>query len=171
MNTEMSASGFHDRLAQIIGTEEPLAWAKRAGIPSATFSRIWKEGTVPKWEHLCRIAEFSGATLDWLVRGKEAVAASTRPPSTAEDHASPPAAIDEQLMARVAEGIAEVYRSENAKISSLPLVKAAARMYAEVVAACDTPEDLGGALKLALAQLRRDLRTVPREGAPRKETA
>ncbi len=63
-------NSFHSRLALLIGTEEPFRWAKRIGIPAGTFARIWKNGSVPKQEHLCRIAEKTGASLDWLLMGR-----------------------------------------------------------------------------------------------------
>ncbi len=61
---------FRERLAKLIGEEKPFVWAKRAGIPSATFTRIWKDGAVPKAEHLLRIADFAGVSVDWLL-GRE----------------------------------------------------------------------------------------------------
>lgn len=63
---------FHSRLALLIGAEEPFRWAKRIGIPVGTFARIWKDGCIPKQEHLCRIAEGTGASLDWLLMGRGA---------------------------------------------------------------------------------------------------
>lgn len=63
-------SAFHDRLALLIGTEEPFRWAKRMGIPSATFARIWSGNSIPKHEHLCRIAERCEVSLDWLLMGR-----------------------------------------------------------------------------------------------------
>lgn len=68
MNSENGES-FHRRLAELIGGEKPFEWAKRCGIPSGTFSRIWTEKTIPKSEHIIRISEFTGATIDWLLLG------------------------------------------------------------------------------------------------------
>ena len=62
---------FHQRLALLIGTDEPFRWAKRMGIPSATFARIWNNYDIPKHEHLCRIAQRCAVSLDWLLMGKE----------------------------------------------------------------------------------------------------
>ena len=63
---------FHQRLALLIGTEEPFRWAKHMGIPSATFARIWNNYDIPKHEHLCRIAQRCNVSLDWLLMGKGA---------------------------------------------------------------------------------------------------
>ena len=70
MSTDCSSSAFRNRLGFLIGEEKPFVWAKKAGIPSATFSRIWSEGTTPKSETLCLISEFTGASLDWILLGK-----------------------------------------------------------------------------------------------------
>lgn len=61
---------FRSRLALLIGSEEPFRWAKRIGIPAGTFARMWSEGSIPKHTHLCRIAEETGVSLDWLLTGK-----------------------------------------------------------------------------------------------------
>lgn len=61
---------FRDRLATLIGDEKPFVWAKQAGIPSGTFTRLWKDGAVPKAEHLLRIADYAGVSVDWLL-GRE----------------------------------------------------------------------------------------------------
>jgi len=69
------------------------------------------------------------------------------------------AQLDEALMNAVAEGIAEIYKAENARIYPLQLVQATSRMYADLVAAYDTPEERRIGLKGMLQQLRRDLRS------------
>lgn len=70
MNSKIQNPDFYKRLRLVIGDEEPYAWAKRVGIPSATFHRIWNEGTVPKSEHLIRIKESCGVDLNWLLTGE-----------------------------------------------------------------------------------------------------
>ena len=69
MNGMTKKEAFHQRLALLIGTEEPFRWAKRMGIPSATFARIWNNYDIPKHEHLCRIAQHCNVSLDWLLIG------------------------------------------------------------------------------------------------------
>lgn len=62
---------FHQRLKSLIGDERPFEWAKRVGIPSSTFDRIWNRHAVPKAGILLAISEFCGVSVDWLLRGKE----------------------------------------------------------------------------------------------------
>lgn len=75
MNSEIGHGAYDDRdfrarLALIIGAEEPYVWAKRVGIPSATFARVWTQGVAPKAPHLKRIREVTGVSIDWLLTGE-----------------------------------------------------------------------------------------------------
>ena len=78
MNGVTKNEAFHQRLALLIGTEEPFRWAKRMGIPAATFARIWNNRDIPKHEHLCRIAQRCNISLDWLLMGSGEKASSNR---------------------------------------------------------------------------------------------
>ncbi|MGD9638157.1 MAG: S24 family peptidase [Alphaproteobacteria bacterium] len=70
MISEIRNKEFRNRLAQIINGESPFVWAKKVGIPSGTFARIWNEGTVPKYEHLCKISDCCNINLNWLLKGE-----------------------------------------------------------------------------------------------------
>lgn len=75
-NEKFDQTKFRERLALVIGPEKPFAWAKRLGISSATFSRIWNNGATPKVETLLRISRTTGVSLDWLM-GADPPATST----------------------------------------------------------------------------------------------
>jgi len=70
MNSELGIEGLRSRLEYLIGNEKPFAWAKRVGIHSATFSRMWNEGVSPKADTLLYISEATGCSIDWLLTGK-----------------------------------------------------------------------------------------------------
>lgn len=70
MNSKMKFSGFKERLSQLIGDEQPFAWASRIGLPGATFNRMWNEGTPPKADHLITIRRGTGCSIDWLLIGE-----------------------------------------------------------------------------------------------------
>ena len=76
MDSITKNEAFHQRLALLVGTEEPFRWAKRMGIPNATFARIWNNNDIPKHEHLCRIAQRCDVSLDWLLMGEDARSSS-----------------------------------------------------------------------------------------------
>jgi phage repressor protein C with HTH and peptisase S24 domain len=70
MSSELIDPDFRNRLEQLIGDESPFRWAANAGIPKASFSRIWNEGAPPKADHLRSIARYSGVNLNWLLTGE-----------------------------------------------------------------------------------------------------
>jgi phage repressor protein C with HTH and peptisase S24 domain len=72
MNSESGYSQFRERLGALIGGEDPFVWAKRRGIPPATFNRMWNEGTMPKAETLAKVVEGTAVSLDWLLLGRGA---------------------------------------------------------------------------------------------------
>jgi transcriptional regulator with XRE-family HTH domain len=224
VKTETIPPGFHDRLAVLIGKEEPFVWAKRVGIPSSTFSRIWHDRSIPKWEHIFRISEFAGCTIDWLMTGKDPVhpleatldeieaSLHQRAPTPdelaqgapeweptrrklldiafneeapgrlraradlyldlafqdpeasrrREANAGPALKrffeLDEELNARVVDGISRLYKDEGAGLSPMDLGRLAARVYADLVNGIDDPRERLIGLKVALEQLRRELR-------------
>lgn len=125
-----------------------------------------------------RLCADKGISVDWLLTGEGPMMVADRqlaePPALpAPAPASTPvaAAIDEDLMARVAEGIADIYKTENAAIYPLVLVRTATRLYADLVAVCETPEERLAGLKMALHQLRRELRQPVGEAGSRKEVS
>ena len=77
----MKNPGFHSRLVQLIGDEQPFSWAKRMGISKGAFSRIWNEGSVPGSEHLVGIKNRTGVSLDWLLTGEKEVSVYEKSPS------------------------------------------------------------------------------------------
>lgn len=82
MGTESdSIPGFRDRVALLVGEDEPFTWAKKIGIPSSTFDRIWNSGSTPKARHLIRIADACAVSIDWLLTGHA-------PPANAEVEAA-----------------------------------------------------------------------------------
>ncbi|MDD3517506.1 MAG: S24 family peptidase [Chromatiales bacterium] len=79
MKTSYKDPGFRERLAQLVGTDQPFAWAGRVGISKGAFSRIWRQGTVPGPELLRRIQDATGISLDWLLTGQEPMYPGHRP--------------------------------------------------------------------------------------------
>lgn len=81
----------------------------------------------------------------------------------AGDVAAPPApaALDEELLARVGEEIADLYRQENARISPRQLARLQAQFYNDLITTYDDPSERVVGLKVMLQQLRRDLRVPP----------
>jgi len=70
------------------------------------------------------------------------------------------AAMDEDLHGRVVEGISTVYKEEGAGLPLRHLGQLAARIHNELMAAYEDPYERSIGLKLALEQLRRELRST-----------
>ncbi len=70
MSSQFKNPEFRARLGEVIGNERPFIWAKRMGISSGGFSRIWNEGTIPGPEILIRIAKLNYVSIDWLLIGR-----------------------------------------------------------------------------------------------------
>jgi len=85
MNSENGYGDFRQRLGRMIGSEDPFAWARRKGIPPATFNRMWNDGAIPKTDTLVKVIEGTAVSLDWLVlgRGAETSTPSAPPPGPA----------------------------------------------------------------------------------------
>lgn len=154
MSSENPFPGFRDRLAALIGQEEPFLWARRAGIPSSTFDRVWNNGQVPKAESLLRIARFAGVSVDWLLTGD----LQARPESAQEGKSRTDAEFDADLYGRVLEAISAVYKEMNWGISLRQLGAEAAQIADDISAEGLAPDEKPPAVKAAAAMLRRKLR-------------
>ena len=64
-----------------------------------------------------------------------------------------------------------VYKDMGSGLPPRHLGATAARIHADLVAACETPDDWRPALKMALAQLRRDLSAPPGSALSTKHSA
>lgn len=71
MSDDSVKQAFFERLRWLMGSTPPFVFAKKVGIPNGTFARMISESSVPKYEHLCRIAKACGVSLDWLLMGKD----------------------------------------------------------------------------------------------------
>lgn len=142
--------------------------AGQMGISTRAYQTYEAAQRQPRAVDLAALAEV-GIDLNWLLTGAGSMLRAAQEPPPASGAPAAPATVDEDLMARVAEGVAEIYRSENVRIYPGPIAREQARVYNELIAACDTPEERLGALKLALHRLRRDLRTPTTETGSSKE--
>lgn len=78
MDNEDKKEAFHQRLKFLIGNTPPFNFARKVGIPNATFARILSDKTIPKYDHLCKIAQKCAVSLDWLMTGGEPVDLKSR---------------------------------------------------------------------------------------------
>ncbi|MEO5351350.1 MAG: helix-turn-helix domain-containing protein [Magnetococcus sp. YQC-3] len=62
--------GFRERLAKVIGQQEPYPWAASLGIGKSTFAGPWSKGAMPQTKTLLKIAQHTDISLNWLLTGK-----------------------------------------------------------------------------------------------------
>lgn len=67
-NNRMIEDRIREIMAEFTGGK-PTVFAKKAGIPPSTFSG-YLDGRVPHADHLVRIRETYGISIDWLLIGK-----------------------------------------------------------------------------------------------------
>jgi hypothetical protein len=158
MNSESGDDGFRRRLAELVGVEEPYAWAKRVGIPSGTFARVWGEGTVPKLPHLRRIASATGVNLDWLLLGR-GLKGGSAPLSSA---------LDPHLYGVISGEVARVYKEIGMAASAHTVGEEAAKIAAEIAASGVAGDEALPAVRVLVAQLRRRLTSELADPASRK---
>lgn len=167
MNSETDDLSARIRLcAQKVGSGDELS--RRSGIPRRTLENYLSGRSEPKASAISAIAIAADVTTDWLItgtgpmrRGEAAEAAPVAPAAPAGR-----APLDADLLGLVIEGVHTTYRDENARIDQRNAARLAARIYDDVLIACEGDDDPGArkaALRMALQQLRRDLRAHPDE--------
>jgi len=124
----------------------------------------------PDAPFLTRLRDEFGVSADWLLTGEgQMLIGAAEAPAAPPEQASR-VEIDEELHGRVVDGISRVHAEEGVRLPPVELGRIAARTYADLVNAYGDPDEQRVGLKLALEQLRRQLR-APIEPAQRKERA
>ena len=154
-------SDLTERLRSIrrrLGLSQDAA-SERFSLGIGGWKRLEGDGRAPKDDVLTELA-LLGIDLNWLLTGQGQML--TRPDDLSPAPSGMPAdasrGLDHQLLNTVAAEIEAVYRSENSRVSGLQLVRLAGKMCADLLEVGGSEEEMQGALKLALHQLRRDLR-------------
>lgn len=144
-------------------------FAELLGVPKSTLAN-WEQGkTEPPYEVLQKLPQLLGISLDWLITGSGVMRPIQAPPDKAALGMAEN--LTEDLLGRIVEGITMVYREEGGRLAPRNLGQMAARLYSDLVAAYDVPEERVIGLKGELAKLRRDLRTVPADTGSSKRLA
>jgi transcriptional regulator with XRE-family HTH domain len=155
------------KMARDFCGESQQGMAVRLGVPYRTYQGYEIGNSEPKSKVLERLVEL-GFSSHWVLTGTG--------PLRAEELAGAPAArpshsamqLDEELSARVVDGISRLYKAENVGLSAMDLGRMAARLYADLVNAYDDPAERQVGLKLALEQLRRELRAPVETGSSKR---
>ncbi len=168
--------GFADRLKQAMAGESESSFAARCPGVSRPLLRNYLSGSEPGLAKVVAIARTAGVSIAWLATGEgdpspPTIGATFQPRVGVSDvisvgtHHHPTVGstvadtLDDELLARVGEEIADAYRAESARISPRQLARLQARMYSDLVRQF-APEERQAGLKGMMIALRHELRTV-----------
>jgi transcriptional regulator with XRE-family HTH domain len=149
------AETIGDRIRLVRGSVSQADFATRMGVDKNSIGRYERGERQPDADFLSRLHQGFGTDITWLLTGVE-------PPRSAAPSADSDR-LDEELNARVVDGIARLYKEMGVGLSPMDLGRLAARVYSDLVADFTPDERLAG-LKGILAQMRRQLREPPAEG-------
>ena len=165
MKTDHNHDTIAHRIKMLVGDGSVSAFASKCGLLEGSI-RQYLAGSVPGTDKLVAMARGSGVRIEWLATGEGPMRSGEAAPAPARS-----SGIDRDLLAQVHKGIAEVYRSENARISADPLADEVARIYDELVETYSSPEKRLVGLDYALNQLRRQLRAPSAPGSTNSKQA
>ena len=139
--------------------------AHTLGISTDQLARYIKGESSPPLSVLIRLSHAKAISLDWLATGAGAMHAGAVVGGSSDADR-----LDEELNARVVDGISRLYKDERVGLSAMDLGRIAAKVYSDLVADFAPDERLVG-LKGILAQMRRQLREPPAPGEAGKRSA
>lgn len=138
---------FAERLIAARGTMARKELAARLDAPLTTVAG-WERGvSFPPPEMLVRISTLLGASLDWLIAGREAAAGG----------ASNGSGLDEALLSRICEGIAVLASEEGVQLPPGEQARLASRLYSDLVHTFEGGEERRIGLMALLRQVRREV--------------
>lgn len=127
-------------------------------ISTDQLTRYIKGQASPPLSVLMRLSAAKGVSLDWLATGEGPMRAESAPPPAAPEGAA--AAVDEDLYGKVTEAVSMAYKECGYTATLRQVAARAARIAAGITAAGGTPDQQEYGLRLAVDQLRRDLRAA-----------
>lgn len=143
----MNSDSFAERLRAVIGSASVNSFAEKSGVPEASV-RSYLRGALPGIDKAAALARAGNVSLDWLWFGQD------EGPSGATAVAG---TLDAELMGRVTDAIVRLYKEERVSLAPIDLGRLAARKYAEIVSATESPEERLTMIKLMVVQLRAEL--------------
>ncbi|MDH3975706.1 MAG: helix-turn-helix domain-containing protein [Deltaproteobacteria bacterium] len=62
---------FRDRVLEKLGNRKPTPWGLSIGLTLGAINRIFNQGVVPRADHLIKISDALGVSINWLLTGEE----------------------------------------------------------------------------------------------------
>ncbi|MBK8157948.1 MAG: helix-turn-helix domain-containing protein [Rhodospirillaceae bacterium] len=130
--------------------------ADAAGVSAEQLKRYVRGLSAAPFDVLSRLAAPKRINLNWLATGQGEMRLAPLPSTY----------VDIDLFGKITDGVATVYREENARMGANDHGKTSARIFNKLIDAYTDPGERIVGLKLALEELRRDLRSTPAADAP-----
>lgn len=163
-STTDSLAGRIQECAEIVGSGNELS--RLTGIPRRTLEYYLK-GREPRAAQLLAIARAANVSLDWLITGE----GGRRPWADAAIASTYEKRLDRELLARVTDAIAKLYKTEGVYLPDVDLGRLSADKYQEIIESGVLLEDYPAALAMAIAGLRKQLRASAIDPASGKRRA
>jgi len=145
------------RIRQIRARLSQADFSAKIGVHKDLLGKYERDQSTPGGETLSRMREVLGVDINWLLTGDgEMFPARGAPDEPALKAASTP--IDDDLYGRVTEAVSTAYRECGYTATLYQVAAEAARIAADLTEMGLSPEERSGAIKGAVAQLRRRLR-------------
>lgn len=164
---EVNRKAFAERLRAALGERSGRSVALATGgeVSPTAMNQYLAGQSEPTRPVLIRLAKELGVSVQWLATGEGPERMRNDGwPILPDGEPAPPPPIDEELMARIYEGISTAYKEVNARISPADQGRLAAHMLNRLVTIYNDPEDRLVGLKMALEDLRERLRQAPVPG-------
>jgi hypothetical protein len=160
-----SALELGTRIKFVLDLYENRASAARVAGKSVDMLTAYTKGRVAApFEVLVNLALDKDIELRWLATGEgEPHARRVQVP-----YSDPPRSltVDEELLGKISDGVARIYKEEGARLAPVDQGRLSARLLNKLTEAYEDPWERAVGLKLALEELRRDLRSAPVADAP-----
>lgn len=156
---------FADRFAAAKKGMSNYALAKLTGIGDNLLGK-YDNGSLPNADYAAKIAEALGVSLHWLVTGRQDPAIQHQSAVSTQ-----PAKLDPELLGRIVDRVARVYRDEGVRLSDVDLGRIAAERYAEVADLAGDPDEWPGFLEVVASRVRKAIRAAAADPANVKRGA
>lgn len=163
----MSSKKFADRLASLIPTGmSERAFAREIGISIGGLRGLLHEGNSPNLDTLIAISRVRGVSVGWLATGEGAQSVDGNAQA-----AGKATGLDAELLGRVVDRIARVYREEGVRLADVDLGRLAAEKYAEIADLAADPDEWSGFLEVIASRVRKAIRAAAIDPANVKREA
>lgn len=153
---------FSERLRIALEDRSAYSLSKSLNVSTSTAEKWLKGTSEPGLSNLCALAKSLGVSIQWLATGEGPMRTHPRPASTSGSVAG---LLDVSLLARLTDGIVQVYRDLGREFPIPKAVEEAVLLHDEIAAAIE-PQDVSGrtgAMLYALSRLRTNLRAREKE--------